>query len=51
METHASLSSIGLRCQILKIVELVLELELELSEHLASEARCTLWPWVSQRHS
>ena len=40
--------SIGLRCQILKIV---LELELELPEHLAPEPRCTLWPWVSQCHS
>ena len=44
--------SIGLRCQILKIVlELVLDLELELPEHLAPEPRCILWPWVSQRHS
>ena len=41
--------SIGLGSQILKIVEL--ELELELPEHLAPEPRCTLWPWVSQRRS
>src|SRR5262249_56095269 len=44
--------SIGSRCQILKIVlELVLELELEWPEHLAPEPRCTLRPWVSQRHN
>jgi len=44
--------SIGLRCQILKIdLDLDLDLELELPEHLAPEPRCTLWPWVSQRHS
>jgi hypothetical protein len=30
---------------------LELELELELPEHLAPEPRCTIWPWVSQRHS
>src|SRR5262249_49403675 len=42
--------SIGLRCQILKIV-LELELELEWPEHLPPEPRCTLWPWVSQCHS
>jgi hypothetical protein len=33
------------------ILKIVLELELELPEHLALEPKCTIWPWVSQRHS
>jgi hypothetical protein len=49
MEVLKPLEGRCLGSQILKIVEL--ELELELPEHLAPEPRCTLWPWVSQRHS